>query len=202
MNLHTTNFIYSKSVSVSRTLRITLLEHQQKSSRLRARGTMTGQIQGWNPNEVKDAMAGWDPRKEHYMSYQSSAVESEGPLANFCRSANLARTKENVSEPCGLYVKNVPLNMKPENLQHLFSEYGKVLSVFVRKHKPEQSNFSTTWAIIKVESMREVIAMISGLNDKPPLNLKVELSLTEEERARRRRERDLEQQYQQECRVL
>ncbi|ROT64070.1 putative tudor domain-containing protein 1 isoform X3 [Penaeus vannamei] len=88
--------------------------------------------------------------------------------------------------------------MKPENLQHLFSEYGKVLSVYVRKHKPEQSNFRTTWAIIKVESMREVIAMIGGLNDKPPLNLKVELSLTEEERARRRREKDLEQQYQQE----
>lgn len=159
---------------------------------------MTGQIQGWNPNEVEDAMAGWDPRKEHYMSYQSSAVDSEGPFANFCRSGNLARKKENVSEPCGLYVKNVPLHMKPENLQHLFSEYGKVLSVFVRKHKPEQSNYSTTWAIIKVESMREVIAMIGGLNDKPPLNLKVELSLTEEQRARRRRERDLEQQYQQE----
>lgn len=156
------------------------------------------QMQGWNPNEVEDALAGWDPRKEHYMSYQSSAVESEGPLANFSRSANLARTKENVSEPYGLYVKNVPLHMKPENLQHLFSEYGKVLSVYVRKHKPEQSNFRTTWAIIKVESMREVIAMIGGLNDKPPLNLKVELSLTEEERARRRREKDLEQQYQQE----
>lgn len=49
---------------------------------------------------------------------------------------------------------------------------------------------------------REVIAMIGGLNDKPPLNLKVELSLTEEERARRRREKDLEQQYQQEVMLL
>lgn len=44
--------------------------------------------------------------------------------------------------------------------------------------------------------------MIGGLNDKPPLNLKVELSLTEEERARRRREKDLEQQYQQEVMLL
>ncbi|XP_042855625.1 uncharacterized protein LOC122242397 [Penaeus japonicus] len=159
---------------------------------------MAVKTQSWNPNEVEGAFAGWDPRKEHYLSYQGSTVESEGPLANFCRSSNLARTKDNVSEPYGLYVRNVPLNMKPENLQHLFSEYGKVLSVYVRKHKPEQSNYRTTWAILKVESMREVIAMIGGLNDKPPLNLKVELSLTEEERARRRRERDLDQQFQQE----
>ncbi|XP_045587174.2 tudor domain-containing protein 1 isoform X2 [Procambarus clarkii] len=145
----------------------------------------------------KDILDGWDPRLEDYLNSQSSTVNCEGPGANFSRTANLARCKEMVREPCGVYVRNVPCTMSSEGLSRLFSEYGKVLSVFVGKPREEFLKSGITWAIVKVASMRDAMTMISALDHKSPMNLRVELAMTDEERGKRRRERDLQKAYDQ-----
>ncbi|XP_064106795.1 uncharacterized protein LOC135215775 [Macrobrachium nipponense] len=139
-------------------------------------------------------LAGWDPRMEDYMNSQSST--SSG--SNFTRSNNLARNKEVVWEPRGLYVRNIPLSLSEESLLKIFSAHGKVLSVYIGKPRSDFAAADVTWGIVKVESMRDALAMITELNYKSPLKLKVELSLSEEERTKRKQEKEMERNAQKE----
>ncbi|KAK3886928.1 hypothetical protein Pcinc_008937 [Petrolisthes cinctipes] len=139
---------------------------------------------------MADELEGWDPRVEDYHDHHSNTVAARGPLASYSRLSNLARTQDSVREPRGLYVKNVPRSMTSENLKCMFSEHGNVLSVFVGQPNPEHAAANITWAIVKVASMRDSLSMITALHNKPPLNLKVELSMTEEEKRLRKFEKE------------
>ncbi|XP_066982597.1 tudor domain-containing protein 1-like [Macrobrachium rosenbergii] len=153
-------------------------------------GSLNNQQGGVNDAEL----ARWDPRKEDYLNCQSST--SHG--SNFTRSNNLARNKEVVWEPRGLYVRNIPLSISEESLFKIFSAHGKVLSVYIGKPRSDFAAADVTWGIVKVESMRDALAMITELNLKSPLKLKVELSLSEEERLKRRQEKEMERNAQKE----
>ncbi|XP_068233277.1 tudor domain-containing protein 1-like [Palaemon carinicauda] len=146
----------------------------------------------------EDELGGWDPRKEDYLDRQSST--SFG--TNFSRTNNLARTKEVVRETRGLYVRNIPVSLSEESLFKIFSAHGKVLNVFIGKPRLDFAASNQTWGIVKVESMKDALAMITALNLKSPLKLKVELSLTEEERAKRRQEKEMEKSAQKEMETL
>ncbi|KAK4297219.1 hypothetical protein Pmani_030338 [Petrolisthes manimaculis] len=139
---------------------------------------------------MADELEGWDPRVEDYLDHHSNTVAARGPLSSYSRSSNLARIQDSVREPRGLYVKNVPLSMTSGNLKCMFSEHGNVLSVFVGQPKPEYAAANHTWAIVKVASMRDSLSMITALNNKPPLNLIVALSMTEEEKRLRKLEKE------------
>ncbi|XP_071531982.1 uncharacterized protein [Panulirus ornatus] len=164
---------------------------------------MTGGNMGSNAmqdhtHREDEDLSGWDPRLEDFLDRKSSTISSYGPGANFSRSVNLARSKEMVREPRGLYVRNVPCSVTNDSLHRMFSEHGKVLSVYIGQPRTGYLSSQITWAIIKVESMKDAMAMISALHQKPPMNLKVELAMTEEEKQKHRREKDLEKKHQEE----
>nr|XP_053644657.1 uncharacterized protein LOC128697165 isoform X2 [Cherax quadricarinatus] len=148
-----------------------------------------------------DDLRHWDPRVDDYIDLKNSRITTAGPGANFSRCNNLARCQEYVRESRGLFVNNVPSSLSSESLKMMFSEHGKVLSVF---KKPSQDFVSSpvSWAIVKVATMRDAMSMIAALNSKSPLKLRVELALTEQERTMRHREREAEKKFQQEVEAL
>ncbi|XP_018023297.1 uncharacterized protein LOC108679208 [Hyalella azteca] len=137
---------------------------------------------------ASDEMNGFDPLAD----VQGPSLEmveavhnvDESPYANMSQSSNLARMKLSDKKATGLYVRNVPLDMKQESLTNIFRQHGMVLSVFIKNNA--STNHPTTYAIVKVPSMKEAMTMLQKLNGTPPFKFKVELALTEEEKNSRK----------------
>ncbi|XP_050691849.1 uncharacterized protein LOC126983254 isoform X2 [Eriocheir sinensis] len=86
-------------------------------------------------------------------------------------------------ETKGVFVRNIPKDLTNKELRHIFSEYGKVVSVYL---KPITPGAKYSWAIINVETSRDLLAIMSALNKKPPFYFDVSLALTEEQKKQRK----------------
>lgn len=63
-----------------------------------------------------------------------------------------ANEKLCTKEVTGLYVRNVPLDMRRDDINNVFQQCSQVLNIFLKI--PENQNFKTTWAIVNVPSMK------------------------------------------------
>ncbi|KAG7173265.1 Tudor domain-containing protein 1-like [Homarus americanus] len=140
-----------------------------------------------------DNLDGWDPRVEDYM--QNSTKMGLGPKMECSYAPNLTSMKDAVREPNRVYISNIPMSVTAVELKNMLNEYGKVLHVHIGLPKPEFVCKQTTWAIIQVSGIKDLINMIDKLHQKPPYNLKVEKALSDKERQQLWRQRAYEKQH-------
>ncbi|KAK7066619.1 hypothetical protein SK128_014278 [Halocaridina rubra] len=142
-------------------------------------------------NLTEDAFDDWIHHNDDVSHQSFTDIRSKS-----LRSVNMARSKEVVREPHGVYIRNIPNDMKEEELHRLCSEYGKVLSVFIRNARKELKCSKYTWGIVRVQSMKDAISIIRCLNARPPFNFKVQMAHTEEEKTKRNEDRNFERELQ------
>ena len=122
-------------------------------------GQKFGIVEFTNENEAKDAMSKLNEKiiekddKKNKLSVQIYQTQFEHKQFLLNQSMKMKETKAK----CNLYIKNIPLTAKEEDLEKVFSKYGEITSIRIQKDKIENKD--------KIELVSKGFGFISF--DKP-----------------------------------
>uniref|UniRef100_A0AAU7J909 Tudor domain-containing protein Tdr1 n=1 Tax=Locusta migratoria TaxID=7004 RepID=A0AAU7J909_LOCMI len=132
-----------------------------------------------NVRELDD----WDPMA-HDFTDGTFNTYVDGPGSRMDHSQQ-PWARHSSKGPFKVYVGNVPLGISKEGITNIFSNYGDVLSVYLREPVPGQH---VTWAFIVFPKHSQAERAIRELNNKKPLFLKVQFAMSDSEKQRLRLE--------------
>ena len=125
-------------------------------------GQKFGIVEFTNENEAKDAMSKLNEKiiekddKKNKLSVQIYQTQFEHKQFLLNQSMKMKETKAK----CNLYIKNIPLTAKEEDLEKVFSKYGEITSIRIQKDKIENKDNKN-----KIELVSKGFGFISF--DKP-----------------------------------
>ena len=105
-------------------------------------GQKFGIVEFTNENEAKDAMSKLNEKiiekddKKNKLSVQIYQTQFEHKQFLLNQSMKMKETKAK----CNLYIKNIPLTAKEEDLEKVFSKYGEITSIRIQKDKIENKD--------------------------------------------------------------
>ena len=105
-------------------------------------GQKFGIVEFTNENEAKDAMSKLNEKiiekddKKNKLSVQIYQTQFEHKQFLLNQSMKIKETKAK----CNLYIKNIPLTAKEEDLEKVFSKYGEITSIRIQKDKIENKD--------------------------------------------------------------
>ncbi|XP_046996288.1 uncharacterized protein LOC124612253 isoform X1 [Schistocerca americana] len=125
-------------------------------------------------------MDDWDPMS-HDFTDGSFNTYIDGPGARMDHSQQPWARSTRSKGPFKVYVGSVPVGINKEGLTNIFSNYGDVQSVYIHEPLPGQH---VTWAFIVFPKHSQAERAIRELNNKKPLNFKVQFALSDGEKQR------------------
>ena len=105
-------------------------------------GQKFGIVEFTNENEAKDAMSKLNEKiiekddKKNKLSVQIYQTQFEHKQFLLNQSMKMKET----TAKCNLYIKNIPLTAKEEDLEKVFSKYGEITSIRIQKDKIENKD--------------------------------------------------------------
>ena len=109
-----------------------------------------GLVQFSSEKEAKDVL------------YKLDGKEIQGLKLN----VKLYHTNKKINSGCNLYIRNIPLNAKEQDLIKIFNKYGKVTSVRIEMYKKENNKLSKGFGYLSFDNSESAAKAMDDLNGK------------------------------------
>ena len=130
-----------------------------------------GIVQFSSESEAHDAIEKMDGKEVNGNKLMVKSFQTKFQHIQYLKNSTERMTEQNRN--CNLFLKNIPLTVKDEELKNIFSKYGNVTSVRIEKNKREKKDEEGTYELISLgygylsfDNPESAKNAIDGLNGK------------------------------------